>query len=283
MRFSFTIEPVNRSIITCLPLLLLFLGACQTGTQAPPPAIPTPYSESVTIGIASSAAPFADLIVTPFMAFSPATTINVVTANTNTLLADLAARQLDAVLVHALPPNHPFWFNPVALDGVALIIHPDNPIEQLSTAEVQALLSGRLTRWTAVGGADQPVHLLSREQGSGARLLINQQIMAEQRLSINSQLLAGNNALLTAVAANPDALGYTMMGAVPESVKFIAIDDIFPTTVTTANQAYRLTTPLYFVTREEPTGAVRTLLAWLQSPSGQEQIGTKYGRVLFSP
>jgi phosphate transport system substrate-binding protein len=190
---------------------------------------------------------------------------------------------LDAVLLHHIPEGNNRYFNPIALDGLVIIIHPDNPVQTVTSAEVQAIFNGRLTSWQAVGGPEQEIVLLSREQGAGLRTLLRQQIMAEQRISPNALLQTGNEAMLTAVAENPTAIGYSSMSSASQSaaVKMLQIDGRSATTATTANQTYPLTTPLYFLaaTESEPTGELRAFLAWLQSDAGQAAVGDVYGRV----
>jgi len=259
-------------------LVGLWLTACQP-EPAPPPAItPTPPPETLHIGVATAAQPLADLVAGPYAQWTDRAQLQFILANTAVLLADLAAGNLDAVLVHALPADSGFWFNPVAWDGLVVVVGADNPVEGLSRAEVQAVFNGRITNWSVLGGPDQPIALLSRERGSGARTFFEQRIMAGQRLSINALLLGDDVALLETLAATPGAVGYSMLGSVA-GVKALAIDGVVPTTASTADQTYPLAAPLYFVAPAEPQGELRVFLSWLQSEAGQAVIGERYGRV----
>jgi phosphate transport system substrate-binding protein len=202
-----------------------------------------------------------------------------ITANNRTLLADLAGGQLEAVLVHHIPANSENWFNPVALDGLVIVVHPDNPVESLSLAEIQAIFNGRLDNWSAVGGPDLAIQLVSREQGAGTRTLLGERILLEQRLAITAEIVSGNEQMLEMVAGSPAAVGYSMMGSVSSQVKSLLVEGLAATPESTAGQSYPLTSPLYFVTLQEPAGELRAFLAWLQSPAGQQIIGQRYGRV----
>jgi phosphate transport system substrate-binding protein len=165
---------------------------------------------------------------------------------------------------------------------LVIITHPENPVQSLTSADAQAIFNGRFTNWQSVGGPDREIVLLSREQGSGLRTLLRQQIMAEQRISPNALLQTGNEAMLTAVANNPMAIGYSSMSSASQStVKMLQIDGRSAIPGTTADQTYPLTTPLYFLaaTENEPTGELRAFLAWLQSEAGQRAIEGVYGRV----
>ena len=268
--------------MTRLWLFFLLLGvtACQTPPAAPPPSPTAVPLQILRIGIAASALPLADLIAEPYQRAADNVAVQFVPGNTAVLLADLDAGNLDAVLSPYIPDGNERWFNPVALDGLVLVVHPDNPVAGLSLAEAQAVFNGRLMNWSALGGADQPITLISREEGSGTGAVFQNRVMAEQRININAQVQAGDEALRAAVAANPAAIGFSMMGAA-EGVKVLAVDGRSATPETVQDQSYPLTTPVYFInqTTSEPDGALRDFLAWLQSAAGQEVVGVRYGRV----
>ncbi len=246
----------------------------------------TPATAPLYIGLASTAADLPNLLDNPYPQVDWLFTVN----NTTALFADLAQNQLDAILVHDIPappdPAHPYWFNPVALDGLVLIVQPDNPVRDLTLGQIQAIFSGRLTNWQMVGGPDLPIIPITRERDSGARAIFNRRVMADQRLTINAVIQPTNPGLIRAVAAQPGAIGYTMMGALPrvttdpaEAVRWLSIEGVSPNPLTTADQSYPLTTPLYWVSLAEPQGEWRAFLAWLQSEAGQAQLGVRYGRV----
>ncbi len=265
-------SPMRPRSLAPLLVLLLLLG-CQAAPLPPPEVTPSPAPEVLRVGVVDTAVSF------PTLADNPDFALQVVSANTTTLFDDLATGNLDALLVHTIPENEAVWFNPVAVDGLVIIVHPDNPLTSLSRGAVQAVFNGRLTNWSALGGPDLPITLITRERGSGARTIFAQRIMAEQRVSINAVLAAGDTAVQEEVAANPGAIGYTMMGSA-EGVKVLRLDDIPAMPNTTTAQAYPLSVPLYFVSPAEPQGQLRAWLAWLQSEVGQVAISEKYGTVI---
>ncbi|MCI0396428.1 MAG: substrate-binding domain-containing protein [Chloroflexi bacterium] len=252
--------------------------ACRPAPEPPPPITPTPPAEMLPIGLSTSAAPLAALVIEPYTRQTKQVRPQFILANNATLFEDLAAGQVDAILVHHVPEGSNVWFNPVALDGLVIVVHPDNPVRALGRAEVQAIFSGRLDNWSAVGGPDLPITLVSRERGAGTRILFGQRIMAEQRVAITALVASGDEALRAAVASEPGAIGYTMMGAAG-ALPALAIDGLAATPTTTADQSYPLTVPLYFVSLAEPVGELRAFLAWLQSDDGQATLGVQYGRV----
>jgi hypothetical protein len=265
-------------LFTCYFLLL---ASCQAREAAPPPPVTMPAETAVVrLGVVSSATTLADLAAEAYEA--DGVFLEFVPGNQVALLADLAAGRLDGLLLHHIPSGNENWFNPVAVDGLVVVVHPDNPLSSLTLGEVQALFNGRITNWSSLGGPDRPVELVSRESGAGTRTLLNQRVLAEQRLDINATIASSDEELLTAVTSNPQAIGYTMMGnGSIAAVKLLAIDEIPPTRNEVGSQRYPLTVPLYFLhgSPDEPQGDLRHFLAWLQSPEGQQVIGAVYGRV----
>jgi len=269
---------MKRLTAVILPLALL-LTACQK--TAPPPTLRiTPPAQILRIGLAASAAPFADLVSDRYAATTERASLQFVAGNSETIWADLENGRLDAIFVHHIPAASQNWFNPVALDGLTILVHPDNPVEALSLAEAQALFNGRIPNWQEVGGANQPVTIISREAGSGALTLLNQMVLVDQRLNINARIAPTNQLMLELVSDEPHAIGFSMMGQTA-NVKRLTIEGVKPAPDTATRQIYPLTTPLYFVHRDptEPEGELRAFLAWLQSEAGQGVIGEQYGRV----
>ncbi len=279
----------QRKIFTFSLVLLITVGftavSC-TPSPAPPPALPTESSPTLLkIGVSSSAAAILPLINEAYSQTAPVA-IQFIVANNASLFADLDNNFLDAILVHHIPPQNGRYFNPVALDGLVIITHPSNRVNNLTTAEVQAIFSGSITNWQAVGGLDMPITLFSREPEAGIHTLLRQQMMAGQPISPNALLQTGDEAMRTVVASNPAAIGSSSMSGVSQNgaVKMLTIDDRSASPTTTASQTYPFTTPLYFVSAQaqEPTGELRHFLAWLQSDTGQAVIGQIYGKVRAS-
>lgn len=264
-----------------LLLLTLLLVACAPPPLPPPPPTPTMPDPAPVVGVTRSAMPgFADLSPA-FGQMSGAVPPRFVSANDATLWAELESGQVDAIVTHTIPPGAANWFNPVALDGLIFIVHPDNPVTSLTPGKVQALYAGSIADWLAAGGSETAVIPIGREPGSGARALFRERVMADRRVTINARLVADPEAVRAAVAAEPGAIGYLMLGNDRTGVKTISLDGLEPTPATLADQSYPLTSPLYFVMpgAAEPGGHLRAWLAWLQGDEGQGLLGARYGRV----
>jgi len=254
----------------------LLLTACQTSpTPTLPPMTPSAPPTTLYIGLDESAAALASLVT------NAPIPVQFVISNNSTLLADLEAGQVDAILTHVIPPEETRWFNPVFLDGLSLIVHPDNPVTELSLSEVQAIFSGKMGNWSDVGGTDNPITLVGRERGSGVRTLFNERVMGSQRLAITALVEVAQAEVVAQVANDVTAIGYVMMEGIGDGVRPLILDGYAPTPTHTASQNYPLTVPLYFLapTAEEPQGELRAFLAWIQSTETQEILGQTWGRV----
>ncbi|MCB0034663.1 MAG: substrate-binding domain-containing protein, partial [Anaerolineales bacterium] len=207
------------------------------------------------------------------------TVLHLVGGNSRALYDDLAAGQLDAVILNYIPAGNELWFNPLALDGLVFIVHLDNPVRELTRPELQAIFSGQINNWADVGGADLPIVPHIREQGAGARQLFQERVMQEQRVGIAAVLQPSQTAVLEAVAADPQAIGYTTLSGVREDVAVLTVEGSHPEPNTVGTQQYPLTVPLYFLADGEPTAELRAFLSWLQSVEGQAQLGQTVGRV----
>jgi phosphate transport system substrate-binding protein len=231
----------------------------------------------IHLGVSDSAAALGNLAVE---AFPPDKgLVELLPGNDNALLSDLENGTLDALLLHHLPADRLLWHNPVAVDGLVILMHPDNPIEELSLGQLQGLFAGRMSNWDMVGGPNLPVSLIVREPGAGPRLLFQERVMAEGRVAITALIAAGDAQMQAAIAADPGAVGYGMMGQLSAGVRAPAVEGVVPNPTMATSQTYPLSAPVYFVSKAEPTGAPRGLLAWLQSDEGQAVVGELYGRV----
>ncbi len=267
----------KRGLWVLLANVLMLLGCETVAPPVPPTVTPLPETVALAVGVSDSATRL--LEVAEYI--RPNLTLTHPTTSDGPLLGDLDAGLLDAALVHHVPDNHSdLWFNPIALDGIVLIVHPENRVVAVSLAEAQALFAGVIGEWTVLGGAGA-VAIVSQDESSGSRALFNQFVLRDQRLSINAQIRPNPQAVINAVAADPHAIGYVTVGSLPvdAGVKVLAVDGIAPTPTTLGTQEYALAMPLYWVSDGEPQGELRGLLGYLQSVEGQGEVGVIFGRI----
>lgn len=263
-------------------LILLSLTACgEAQPAAPSPAATTPANALLNVGISDNAQALAEPWADNYQAETDRAHVNFVSGNNSALFSDLEEEHLDAILVHHIPEGaqDDVWFNPVALDGLVIVVHAENAVGSLTQAEIQRLFSGETDNWSTAGGADMAVTPIGQEPGDGARTIFTRRVMGARPVSINTVIESDSASLIEAVAADPGAIGYTMMSGLSDKVRAVAVDDIPPTPENAASQAYPLTAPLYFVSNGEPQDELRAFLAWLQSDEGQSIVSEIVGSV----
>lgn len=231
--------------------------------------------------MSESAGRLIDLLPPAYAQQTQQAILQLITGNEENLYADMEAGILDAILIHQIPTHSSAWFNPVAADGLVFLVHPENPIQDLTLSQLQAIFSGRIRNWAEVGGLDQPILLFSRETEAGSWVVVQDRVLEEQRLAITAIIQGSDLAIQKAVAQESAGIGYSMMGNQQTSppTQPLSIAQIPANPTTTANQTYPLTIPLYLLTPREPTGELRAFLAWIQSPIGQTLLSPYYGQV----
>lgn len=161
---------------------------------------------------------------------------------------------------------------PFAIDGVAVVVHPDNPIRDLTKQQIQDLFAGKLTNWKDVGAADGPVHLFTREEGSGTRDTFWQLLLGKGEIAASANVLASNGAMKTAIAQDPGAIGYLSIGHLDDSLVGVAVDGAAPTQQNARNGSYQVTRKLYMNTKGAPSGLTKAFIDYVLGSEGAEII-----------
>ena len=179
----------------------------------------------------------------------------------------------------------------IARDAIAVVIHPDNPVDQLTLEQISDIFSGYITNWAEVGGEDRPIVLLSRESNSGTHVYFLEQVVrlgdkqATTLFSPNTLLMPSSEGISAEIRQNPNAIGYDGLGYVTDDQKTVAviadpygqcaeIVELCQPSIETVNRGtYPISRDLYMYTAGEPQGAVAQYLAWIRSSEGQLIVG----------
>jgi phosphate transport system substrate-binding protein len=158
----------------------------------------------------------------------------------------------------------------LAKDGIAIVFHPDNSISGLTKEQVKEIYAGNITNWSEVGGANEEIHVVAREEGSGTRAAFEEMVMGEDALITNTAILQpSNGALRTTVSSDPQAVGFLSFGYLDSSVKAVTIGGVTATKENALNGTYPIVRPLYFLTKEQPTGTVKEFIDFCLGTEGQ--------------
>jgi len=178
----------------------------------------------------------------------------------------------------------------VANDAIAVIVNPNNPVDELTLQQVSDIYKGKITNWQEVGGEDRPIVKLSRETNSGTHVYFLETVVRlnnkedKSIFSADTLLLPSSEGIISEVKDNPNALGYDGLGYVTEEVKMVALAPqegdayILPSASSVINGTYPISRHLYMYTRGEAEGIQKEYLDWILSANAQD-IVTELGFV----
>lgn len=229
-----------------------------------------------------------------FMQVNPKVSVAVTGGGSGTGIAALLSNTCDiAELSRELKPEEIAMakekgFDPqqitVALDGLAVVVHPANPLAQLTLDQLAAIFSGSARNWKEVGGSDMPIVVLSREVNSGTHVYFKEHVLrrgskeSQVEFAANALMLPSSQAIADEVAQNPGAIGYYGMGYISAKEKALAIAKdavttaVAPTIDNVLSNTYPISRPLLMVTRGRPQGLVADFLNFVLSPEGQKIV-----------
>ena len=137
----------------------------------------------------------------------------------------------------------------LAYDGIAVIVNPANIVEDLDIETIAKIYTGEITNWSEVGGADAEIVLVGREAGSGTRSGFEELTETVDKCKYRQELTSTGD-VITAVAQNPDAIGYASLASVKDSVKALKVAGVTPTEETVKDGTYLIQRPFVLVTKE---------------------------------
>ena len=137
----------------------------------------------------------------------------------------------------------------LAYDGIAIIVNPANPVEDLTMEQIAAIYTGEITNWKDVGGNDAPIVLIGREAESGTRDGFETITGTAEKCQYRQELTSTGD-VITTVAANPDAIGYASLASVKDTVKAVSVAGVVPSEETVKDGSYVIQRPFVLVTKE---------------------------------
>ena len=138
----------------------------------------------------------------------------------------------------------------LAYDGIAIIVNPENTVEDLTVEQITSIYTGEITNWSEVGGADGEIVLIGREAGSGTRDGF-ESITGTKDACKYRQELTSTGDVITTVANNPNAIGYASLASVKDTVKALKVGGVTPTEDTVKDGTYLIQRPFVFVTKAD--------------------------------
>jgi len=172
----------------------------------------------------------------------------------------------------------------VAMDGLAVVVHPKNSVSRLTVDELADIFTGKIKNWKEIGGVEGEIVLLSREVNSGTHVYFKEHVLRKGDASRTNEfaesalLMSSSQAIADEISQNENAIGYYGMGYISRNQKVLAVakDKSSPYQVPTIEDvksgSYYIARPLFMYTNGEPGGTVKDFLDFIFTPEGQEIV-----------
>jgi phosphate transport system substrate-binding protein len=159
----------------------------------------------------------------------------------------------------------------ICWDAIAAIVHPANPVRDLTMEQLTKIFLGEITNWKEVGGKDMPITVIIREAGSGTRAAF-EDMVHEDIDPVPTIILVGTGGVRAGVAGDPSAISYITTAAVDETVRALKIDGVEPTAEAVLAGDYGIARPFLFVTKGEPSPLEQKFIDFVLGPEGQQML-----------
>lgn len=255
-----------------LALLALSLAACNQ-----PPATPTatPISTRIRVVADGDTAPLMRALTDAYYAVNPYAVFTVEVGNPAFVAQEMQAGKV-ALAATSLPPASAGWMADLAMDGVAIIVNPQNSIGSITLQDARAIFAGERNNWSDYNVASLgPIEVAVREEGDGSRQVFDNVVMGAQRLTLDAFVLPSVETMLNFPLVKPNAIGYAPSSGVARMqtpVKMLPINGILPTPDAIAKGEYPLGRTLNLIALREPQGELRNFIAWALGPAGKQII-----------
>jgi phosphate transport system substrate-binding protein len=250
-------------IIGILALLPILFTGCKNSERE---------GRALNVVGSTSIQPFAELLAQEYMKKYPDRRVEVQGGGSTAGLQAAADGLADiGMCSRNLKDDEVNQFTPVqiARDGLAIVVNLNNPVNGLTMVQLRGLFSGAISNWDQVGGNNEEVWMITREEGSGTRESFVKLVMVEEKISRKALTQESNGAVKELVRGDPAAIGYMSLGLVGDVLKPLPIDGVAPTHENVVNGSYLLMRPFLFVTKGAPSVAAQQFIDYVLSDEGQ--------------
>jgi len=181
----------------------------------------------------------------------------------------MKTRELDAARSKGVYPAP----SVIALDALAIVVHPSNPVRTLTIAQIADIYTGRVTNWHQVGGPYSPILVIQRESNSGTQESFKELVIGKGiRVVRNAETQASNGAVKSRVSLTKGAIGFLGLGFIDATVKKVAVNGVLPSPASVKNGRYPLSRPLFMVTDGQPAGYVKQFVDLPKTVDGKKIV-----------
>lgn len=280
-----------RRLLTRLMLAGCMLSGCTLPRGAG--AIPAPPPVTLTIAGSTEMRPFLVEMTSVYSEHNPRVQFTLLGGGSQIGEQRLVSGQIDIAASTAAYPDAQIPAGlvriPIGLDGVAVVVHSENPVEALTLAQIRDLFGGRALNWEEVGGAARDVLLVSREDGSATRELFEERVMDEDQVALTAVVMSTSKSVVEYVAAHRDAIGYvtsayllqnerpsaadtenaSTAGTAERTVKAVSIEGRVPFGEDLASFQYPLARALYLLFPQSSDPSIWRIVDFVRGDEGQ--------------
>jgi phosphate transport system substrate-binding protein len=251
------------AILLAILIALLLTAGCKPSSQSARP---------LCIAGSTSVQPFAEKLAEIYMHRHPGARVDVQGGGSSAGIyaATHGAADLGASSRELLGPEKKLLEIPIAFDGIAVIVHPSNPLTNITLEQIRQIFVGAVTNWGALGLPPHGIDLITREEGSGTREAFEHLVMGKEEITPAALVQDSNGSVREIVAGDPYSLAYISAGLVNRQVKALAIDGVRPTRENIKNHSYKLVRRFLLVARVKPAGSCKAFVDFVLSPRGQK-------------
>lgn len=234
----------------------------------------TAVSGKITIAGSTSVQPFSDVLAEEFTKQNPDAEINVQGGGSSEgITAAITGAANIGSSSRELKPeeaNQGLKEYKIALDGVAVVVHPSNQVNQLKMDDIKNIYLGNVTNWKELGGDSAAITVVCREEGSGTRGAFEDIVMNKEKISDKVIVQSSTGAVRSTVAGDKNAIGFVSLASVDKSVNAIKVDGVDPSIENVKNGTYKISRPFLYLTKGEAQGLSKAFIDYVLSPEGQD-------------
>ena len=162
----------------------------------------------------------------------------------------------------------------VGRDSVAIVLHPSNPVSDLTMEDASKIFSGEITNWKDVGGTDGEIRVITREGGSGTRDCFEKAVMKpfDREIAGKASVKPSNGDIRATISRDKMSIGYLSLGYVDESLKTVKIDGVEATEENVLSGEYPISRSLYIITKGAPSELEKAFIDFVLSEEGQTMV-----------
>ncbi len=260
-----------------LAIMAFALASCSTTVV--PATTPTTNTIILRFYATTPMIPLLHDLTAQYSQIYPDYAFETTTGNYEAMLDKLMTGETAYVLTNHLPndvPDNPVLAWPIGQDGIAVIVHPQNNLTNITTAQLRGIYLGHVSNWNEVGGDEANITVISREDGSGTRAEFEDLLIGARQTTQSAQIAPSSSAMIESVSQIPEAIGYISMSYIDNRVRALSIDNVAPTLKNVSDNVYPLRATMYVMGLVQPEGDYLKFISWIQAQAGQAVVAKRY-------